>query len=796
MVIWNTSLGRCVLGFPKCLLWSGPLLLPSFLCGQEKVTYMDHVRPIFESRCLSCHSADKKKGGLDLSTYSATMAGGSGGICVEPGDLKSKLLGCVEFAVEPFMPPKSDKIPAKEIEILSKWIQGGVLETGSSVAKKKKSVDLSMGNTNPAAKPEGPPPMPEHLLLEPVIVTPRPNTIRSMAHSPWAPLVAVAGVRQVLLFHSESMELLGVLPFPEGSPERVGFSRNGSLVYAGGGTAGKKGVVAMWEVKSGRLVTVVGDETDSVEACDLSPDHKLVAVGGRSSKKVKILSTQDGSTVATIKKHTDWIMSVAFSPDGVLLATGDRNGGLYVWESATGNEFYNLKAHEKAITSISWRPDSNVVASGSEDGTVRLWEMGGGTQAKNWPAHSTGVLWVAYGADGSLVTSSRNGKCRIWTGDGTQKREVPVSETGSLIPQCGITPDGKRLWSGDLVGNAKFWDMVKEPKDAPPQILISNPPAIASRLAELQKEFDEKNGVTLKVKAELTAKESGMHTAKAELDKALSELAAMESQQGKATALKAGLGNMVLAIKASRETQTAELGKAQARLTELKKSVPAISNDQASRLQALPHSLRTIEHLDGSMYDLSVSFTETRVEDLESMIQKQEELLTGLDTRIKQADQMMGQMMAKQSETTMTMPERQKAWEAGVAVYNEAKAAYEKSAGVLGEVQRRVNKWLAAKQNVEVVALKGSVAKLVEQIDDVKAEIPALEAEVKTLQQQKAATPPPSPEDLAKLEKKLADVLKRQPEAVAELKQAEEALKARQAEQEVAWKKYLEILPQ
>ena len=56
------------------------------LAQEDKINYEEHVRPILADRCLSCHNPDKAKGGLDLSTYSATMQGGSSGEIVNPGD--------------------------------------------------------------------------------------------------------------------------------------------------------------------------------------------------------------------------------------------------------------------------------------------------------------------------------------------------------------------------------------------------------------------------------------------------------------------------------------------------------------------------------------------------------------------------------------------------------------------------------------------------------------------------------------------------------------------------------------
>ena len=88
---------------PAMLLCGGAL-------GADKITYDDHILPLFEQSCLNCHNPDKTKGGLDLSTYSGAMKGGSGGKIAEPGDAGSKLIVVVLQASEPKMPPEGDKL--------------------------------------------------------------------------------------------------------------------------------------------------------------------------------------------------------------------------------------------------------------------------------------------------------------------------------------------------------------------------------------------------------------------------------------------------------------------------------------------------------------------------------------------------------------------------------------------------------------------------------------------------------------------------------------------------------------
>ena len=138
------------------------------------------------------------------------------------------------------MPPNGDKIPAAKLETLRQWIAGGALkDSGAKAEVKKPAVNLAM--TGGAARPEGPPVMPEGVSRQPPVYTPRPAAITALAASPWAPLVAIAGQRQIVLYNTDSAELAGVLPFPEGIPYALRFSRSGKLLLAGGGKAASAG---------------------------------------------------------------------------------------------------------------------------------------------------------------------------------------------------------------------------------------------------------------------------------------------------------------------------------------------------------------------------------------------------------------------------------------------------------------------------------------------------------------------------------------------------------------------------
>ncbi len=422
-----------------------------------KVTYQDQVSPIFRSRCGSCHNPDKQKGGLNLDNYGSAMQGGGSGKVIEPGDPdNSTLLLFVSHKEEPKMPPKAPKIPDGEIELIRKWIEGGALENSGSVAsaKAKPKFEFKL-DPKSLGKPSGQPAMPEGLTTEPFVPQAKPSAVVAMAASPWAPLVAIAGHKQVLLYRTTDNHLVGVLPFPEGLIYVLKFSRNGDLLLAGGGRGGQSGLAVAWDVKKGTRVFEVGKEYDIVLAADISPDHSQVALGG-PSKVVRVYNTADGSLAFEMRKHTEWITAAEFSPDGVLLATGDRNNGLIVWEAQTGREFHDLRGHASFITDVSWRLDSNVLASSSEDGTIKLWEMENGGNIKNIGAHGGGALSVRFAKDGRLVTTGRDRVVRLWDQNGNKQRDF--EGFGDLALEAVFTHDDSRIVAADWSGEIRVWD--------------------------------------------------------------------------------------------------------------------------------------------------------------------------------------------------------------------------------------------------------------------------------------------------------------------------------------------------
>jgi hypothetical protein len=88
-------------------------------------SFEKRVRPILVERCIGCHGPDKQKGELRLDSRASILAGGASGPAVEPGKTEESLLvGAINYVGPYHMPPKS-KLPADEIEALTRWVEQG-----------------------------------------------------------------------------------------------------------------------------------------------------------------------------------------------------------------------------------------------------------------------------------------------------------------------------------------------------------------------------------------------------------------------------------------------------------------------------------------------------------------------------------------------------------------------------------------------------------------------------------------------------------------------------------------------
>lgn len=442
----------------------------------KPITYDDHIAPIFKRHCLQCHGESKQESGLNLASYAGAIKGSSGGAVVVTGRSSTSRLFKAITAEDPAerMPPENDPLPKEQLVLIKVWIDTGLRQNAGSAAAPTRTLSFKPSSL---PKNDGSAPMPDKLPTVERSKTTRPFPILAMAASPRAPLIAVAAYERVDFINPESRDVIGSVPFPEGEPQVLRFSRSGAVLLAAGGRPVQNGVAVLFDVKTGKRLAELGNETDTIIAADLSPDERQVAIGG-SGRVVKLIATVDGTLSHTLVKHTDWITAIAFSPDGKLLASADRVGNIHLWDATSGGVVLPLSEHKAAVRSLAWRSDSQVLASCSEDGQIVWWEV-----SKGWPSISkadahppqrpagtygkiaNGVLDANFGPNGDLISCGRDRTVRLWSNDGSALKSFTIDADSKshsaairVLPlRSVVTFDGSRILAGDSAGRVHSW---------------------------------------------------------------------------------------------------------------------------------------------------------------------------------------------------------------------------------------------------------------------------------------------------------------------------------------------------
>ena len=183
--------------------------------------------------------------------------GGSGEDCLDGDADGSRLYQLMTHEDTPVMPPEPGSDRQEKLDIIRQWIGGGLLENSGSKVRRKRGPSLSFAATDVGGKPEVIA-MPEKAWRVPVVTPQRAAAASAIATSPWAPLVAIAGQRQVAMYNTDTGILRGIIPYPEGVPQ-VDSVQPGRCLSAGRWRNSRiQGTASLYDVKTGERVVTGG----------------------------------------------------------------------------------------------------------------------------------------------------------------------------------------------------------------------------------------------------------------------------------------------------------------------------------------------------------------------------------------------------------------------------------------------------------------------------------------------------------------------------------------------------------
>jgi WD40 repeat protein/tRNA A-37 threonylcarbamoyl transferase component Bud32 len=294
------------------------------------------------------------------------------------------------------------------------------------------------------------------------------------------------------LFEMPSGKNLGAIHNGAGWIRAIRYSRDGRLLAYSGDSQ----MVWVHDVRTRRLLRTLKGHTGTVYALDLSADGTLLASSSIDDQTVRLWDVGSGRERAVLR-HPEWVWDVglspdgktlavfsawqivlwdlfpeprgepfqgrtrgifAFSPDGRTLLAGAPEGGVQLWDVATGKLRTHLGQLQGAVTCVAFSSDGSLAAAGAA-ATVGVWEVARRRPLCTLPGHGGSVAAVAFDPAGKTLAVGERGGVRLWDLATKTTRILGIPDDNRLVTALAFTPQGTLLARGDDGGGVELWEV-------------------------------------------------------------------------------------------------------------------------------------------------------------------------------------------------------------------------------------------------------------------------------------------------------------------------------------------------
>jgi WD40 repeat protein len=393
------------------------------------------IAPILVSECLTCHSAEKAKGGYRLHNYAAVLQPGkSRQPTVVPGkpDDSELFKRLVTHDEDDRMPQDDEPLTTNQIALFREWIAAGAtLDRGETNAP----LALLIPRENPAP-PES---------------YPRPVPILALAFTPDSRL-AVSGYHEITVWNFDGTLHARITNAPA-RIHAIAFHPTATNIFAiAGGKPGRNGEVSIFQ--NNQFLTNIAQHSDEFLCVAFSPNGELLAAGG-SDNSIRIFKTGTWEKSLTIQQHADWVTSVEFNPAGDIIVSASRDRTARVYDAASGELETTYTSHSAAVvTALFISPDQ--LASAGRDKTIHLWDLKEGKKRHEISGAESDIT-ALLATDKFLFAASADKNIRQYQ---LSDRKLIRTYTGhnTAVFSIAYNPTSAQLASGSLDGTVKLWN--------------------------------------------------------------------------------------------------------------------------------------------------------------------------------------------------------------------------------------------------------------------------------------------------------------------------------------------------
>ena len=228
------------------------------------------------------------------------------------------------------------------------------------------------------------------------------------------------------------------------NPVDAAFSKDGARVVS----SAEDGLMAVWDVVSGKQIATLSGHLGRVWSIVFSDDGRRILSGG-ADKTVRVWDVMSvHHELYSLTGHGGAVLSVAYDRQRNHIFSGSEDGTARIWDAARAVSLHTL-AHGAPVSSLAASPDGTTLVTSTEK-TIRLWDVSSGrllaTLHADWPAEIHSIS-VSFSANGSQVLAmSSAGEMKVW--DANTYGGTILKRTGGA--RLAIGPDGKLLAAGSI----------------------------------------------------------------------------------------------------------------------------------------------------------------------------------------------------------------------------------------------------------------------------------------------------------------------------------------------------------
>ncbi|MCB9788934.1 MAG: hypothetical protein H6744_19835 [Deltaproteobacteria bacterium] len=247
----------------------------------------------------------------------------------------------------------------------------------------------------------------------------------------------------------------GALEGAGGAGFAASWSPDGSTVLAGR----PEGGVWLWRPEDEGAARAL-DGPAAARVAAFSPDGRRVAVGGEDGR-VRVHELDDARGPVRVLPGGDGPLSdLAFSPDGRRLAVArGREGELHDLEQPDAPPL-RLQGHRRRVVQVAWfaGPGPLWVATASRDGSCRVWSGETGALRTVLTGHDAPLEGVAWHPQRyRLLTWSADGSARAWS-PVTSLTYAQLTDHEGAVRRAAWSPDGTRIATASEDGWLRIWE--------------------------------------------------------------------------------------------------------------------------------------------------------------------------------------------------------------------------------------------------------------------------------------------------------------------------------------------------